>query len=106
MRRSGCARNWPAPPSATSAGLFRQEEPTLREADLKNEQKDDVQVVEDDRHEPPVGLFRVDVKTRKGTRLTDNRDRIEQLALSRDGCPAVAVHIRGLRSRYDTPPSR
>ena len=43
---------------------------------------------------------------RKGTRLTDNRDRIEQLALSRDGCPAVAVHIRGLRSRYDTPPSR
>lgn len=86
-----------------------QETPTLRAGRLK-EQKDDSIVVEDERHEPPVRLFRVDVppspphfRGGKGgvTRLTDNGDRIEQLAVAPDGRYVVAIHQRSLRYNFD-----
>jgi dipeptidyl aminopeptidase/acylaminoacyl peptidase len=80
--------------------FLAQEEPTLWEATHK-EEKDDTIVVEDEAHEPPARLFRVDVPTRKVTRLTDNPDRIEQFAVSPDGAWAVAVHSRSLRWTYD-----
>jgi dipeptidyl aminopeptidase/acylaminoacyl peptidase len=77
-----------------------QEEPTLREATLKDE-KDTTVVVEDERHEPPARLFRVAVESKKVTRLTDNPDRIEALAFSPDGRRAVTIHNRSLRYTFD-----
>jgi dipeptidyl aminopeptidase/acylaminoacyl peptidase len=77
-----------------------QEEPSRRESQLKDD-KDSTNVVENERREPPVRLFRVDVKTKKVTRLTDNADRIEHLAVSPDGKLAVTGHSRSLRYTYD-----
>lgn len=78
-----------------------QEDAGRRETVLKDEKKDDSSVVEDDPHEPPVRLFRVEVKSKKVTRLSDNKDRIEKLAVSPDGKLAVALHARSLRYTYD-----
>jgi dipeptidyl aminopeptidase/acylaminoacyl peptidase len=77
-----------------------QEIPGLRENLLK-EDKDDVVVVEDEKHEPPVRLFRVNLTSKKVSRLTTNPDRIESLAVSPDGRWAVCVHNRSLRYAYD-----
>jgi dipeptidyl aminopeptidase/acylaminoacyl peptidase len=77
-----------------------QEEPALLET-RREDDKDDTVVVEDDPHEPPVRLFRVDVASKKITRLTTNAGRIEQLAVSPDGRRAVAVHNLSLRYVYD-----
>ncbi|HXG67106.1 MAG TPA: S9 family peptidase, partial [Blastocatellia bacterium] len=77
-----------------------QEEPSLYEAMIK-EKKDASVVVEDEKHAPPVRLFQVAVKTKKITRLTDNADRIQYLALSPDGTKAVTIHDRSLRYVYD-----
>ncbi|HZY90894.1 MAG TPA: hypothetical protein VFE78_39085, partial [Gemmataceae bacterium] len=78
-----------------------QEEATLRETTLKDEKKDTTVVVEDERHEPPARLFKVAVESKKVTRLTDNRDRIESLAVSPDGKRAVTTHSRSLRYTFD-----
>jgi dipeptidyl aminopeptidase/acylaminoacyl peptidase len=77
-----------------------QEEPTLRASKLKAK-KDDATVVEDDRHEPQARLFRVEVATKKVTRLTTNSDQVGKLAVSPDGRWAVAIHNRSLRYTYD-----
>src|SRR5205823_3727466 len=78
-----------------------QEAPTLRESTLKDEKKDTSVVVEDEKHEPPVRLFKVAVDTEKITRLTDNADRIKHFSVSPDGRHAVTVHDRSLRYEYD-----
>jgi dipeptidyl aminopeptidase/acylaminoacyl peptidase len=77
-----------------------QETPTLRASALKDE-KDDTLVVEDERHEPPVRLFRVEVSSKKMTRLTENGDRIDKLAVSPDGKYAIAIHQRSLSYNFD-----
>ncbi len=77
-----------------------QETPTLHARTL-TEAKDDSIVVEDERHEPPVRLFRIETASKKVTRLTDNDDRIDKLAVSPDGRYAVAIHQRSLRYNYD-----
>jgi dipeptidyl aminopeptidase/acylaminoacyl peptidase len=77
-----------------------QETPTLRASKLK-EEKDDSIVVEDERHEPAVRLFRVDAASKYVTRLTENRDRIDKLAVSPGGRYAVAIHQRSLRYQFD-----
>ncbi|HZV04557.1 MAG TPA: prolyl oligopeptidase family serine peptidase [Gemmataceae bacterium] len=77
-----------------------KETPTLRASTLKGE-KDDSIVVEDERNEPPVRLFRIEASSKKVTRLSDNRDRIEKLAVSSDGRYAVAVHQRSLSYNFD-----
>jgi dipeptidyl aminopeptidase/acylaminoacyl peptidase len=79
-----------------------QEAPTRRETRLEDEKKDGTVVVEDDPHEPPVRLFRVGVKSKKVTRLTDNRDRVEYLSVSPEGRHAVAFHNASLRHTYDS----
>lgn len=89
--------DWADPESLV---FIAQETPTLRANTLK-EEKDDSIVVEDERHEPPVRLFRVEVSSKNVTRLTDNRDRIEKLAVSPDGRYAVAIHQRSLRYNFD-----
>ena len=80
--------------------LVSREEAGLRENTLRDA-KDDSIVVEDEKHEPPQRLFKVDVDSKKATRLTDNDDRIESLAVSPDGKYAVTVHSRSLRYDYD-----
>src|SRR5262249_42715178 len=73
----------------------------LHESTTKEEKKDDSVVVDDEKHEPPVRLFKVEVKSKKVTRLTDNPDRITALALAPDGKRAVTVHSRSLSYTYD-----
>jgi dipeptidyl aminopeptidase/acylaminoacyl peptidase len=81
--------------------IFRaQEDPTLYENDIK-EKKDTSIVVEDEVNAPPVRLFKLAVKSKKITRLTDNADRIVFFALSPDGARAVTIHERSLRYVYD-----
>ncbi len=78
-----------------------QESASHRETALKDDRKDSTNVVEDEKHEPPVRLFRVTVEDRTITRLSENHDRIETLAVSPDGQSAVAIHSRSLRYVYD-----
>lgn len=88
--------------AGSEALLFvAQEEATLRENTLKDEKKDDAVVVEDEKHEPPARLFKVAVKGKKVTRLTDNTDRIENVFVAPDGKHAVTIHNRSLRYTYD-----
>lgn len=89
--------DWAGPEALVFAA---QETPTLRAKKLKQE-KDDSLAVEDERHEPPVRLFRVEASSGKVTRLTDNNDRIDKLAISTDGRYAVAIHQRSLRYNFD-----
>src|SRR5205085_121477 len=78
-----------------------QEDAGYHESRLKDERKDDTSVVEDEKTEPPARLFRVVVKSKKVTRLTDNADRIESVAVSPDGKSAVTFHSRSLRYTFD-----
>lgn len=77
-----------------------QEDPALQENVVK-EKKDTSMVVEDEKNQPPVRLFRFSVKAKKFTRITDNADRIQSFALSPDGTKAVTNHDRSLRFVYD-----
>ena len=77
-----------------------EEDPTLYERELKRK-KDQTQVVEDAVHTPPVRLFRLAVKEKKVTRLTDNDDWIQGWAVSHDGKKVVAVHARSLAFQWD-----
>src|SRR5262249_10645156 len=81
--------------------FLAKEEPTLRETTLKDDRKDDSVVVEDEKNEPPVRLFKVEVNPGKVKRLTDNTDWILSLAVSPDGKWAATVHNRSLRFIYD-----
>ena len=76
-----------------------KEDPTLYESTVQR--NDRSVVVEDEAHEPPVRLFRFTVRSGKVVRLTDNRDRITDFALSPDGRRAVTVHENSLRYSYD-----
>lgn len=77
-----------------------QEDRSLYERKLK-EDKDTSIVVEDEQHEPPVRLFKVNAKSKQITRLTDNDDWIQAVAVSPGGRYAVALHNRSLRYTYD-----
>ena len=76
------------------------EDPSAYEQHHKK-RKDTSRVVDDDDHEPPVRLFRYDIKAKKTTRLTDNNDRIIRTAVSASGAWAVTVRERSLRYTYD-----
>jgi dipeptidyl aminopeptidase/acylaminoacyl peptidase len=82
-----------------------EEDPALYEREIKKK-KDDTRVVEDAPHTPPVRLFKLNVKDKKVTRLTDNEDWIDTWAVSRDGKKAVTLHERSLAYGWDqkTPP--
>lgn len=77
-----------------------EEDPTLYEREIK-QKKDDTRVVEDAENTPPVRLYRLAVKTRKVTRLTQNDDWIQSWTASSDGKFAVAVHRRSLAYQWD-----
>jgi dipeptidyl aminopeptidase/acylaminoacyl peptidase len=77
-----------------------QEKASHRETTLK-EKKDTSEVVEDEAHEPPVRLYKIGLKEKKVVRLTNNKDRIQEFALSPDGKWAVTIHERSLRYTFD-----
>ncbi len=77
-----------------------EEDPSLYERQTK-ERKDDSNVVDDTTHTAPVRLFKLSVKDRKITRLTDNDDWILDFAVSRDKTKAVAVARRELSYAWD-----
>lgn len=82
-----------------------EEDPSLYERNTK-EKKDDSDIVDDETHTPPVRLFKILVKDKKVTRLTDNTDWIQFFEPSYDSKKAVAVARRELSYAWDekTPP--
>src|SRR5262245_53264649 len=86
---------------ASTVVFVAKEDPTLRENTIKEEKKDSAVVVDDEKNEPPVRLFKVDVNPGKVKRLTDNTDWIQSLSVSPDGKWAVTVHGRSLHFVYD-----
>jgi dipeptidyl aminopeptidase/acylaminoacyl peptidase len=89
--------DWAGP----NALVFSAQEEAIRRGAVLKEAKDDTIVVEDERQESPVRLYRVEVASKKVKCLTNNRDRIGVLAVSPDGRHAVAIHQRSLRYVYD-----
>jgi dipeptidyl aminopeptidase/acylaminoacyl peptidase len=77
-----------------------QEDPALYEQELKKK-KDDSEVVDDAEHEPPVRLYKINVKDKKITRLTTNSDWIGNWSVSKDGKYVAAVHARSLHYTFD-----
>ncbi|MFQ5926379.1 MAG: prolyl oligopeptidase family serine peptidase, partial [Terriglobia bacterium] len=77
-----------------------QEDPTLYERTIKKK-NDTSRVVEDAPHEPPVRLFRLQVKGKKVRRVSDNDDWIRRLWLSPDGKKVVTTHQRSLSYQFD-----
>jgi len=77
-----------------------QEDPTLFDQERKKA-KDTTRVVDDVAHEPPVRLFKLTVKDKTVTRLTQNTDFIQTWAASPDGRKAVTVNARDLSFEWD-----
>ena len=77
-----------------------QEDPALFEQEVKKK-KDTTRVVDDVDHEPPVRLFKLAVKDKKVTRLTDNTDFIQSWAVTPDGKKAATVHGQYLSFAWD-----
>jgi dipeptidyl aminopeptidase/acylaminoacyl peptidase len=77
-----------------------QEDPSAYEQ-AEKKKKDDSEVVDDALHEPPVRLFKMNVKSKQITRLTNNNDWITRWFVSRDGKYAAAIHARSLHYTFD-----
>jgi dipeptidyl aminopeptidase/acylaminoacyl peptidase len=77
-----------------------QEDPSAHE-EAEKKKKDDSEVVDDADHESPVRLFKIGVKEKKITRLTNNTDWIRNWSVSKDGKYAVAVHAKSLHYTFD-----
>jgi dipeptidyl aminopeptidase/acylaminoacyl peptidase len=77
-----------------------EEDPALYEQELKRK-KDDSDVVDDAEHQPPVRLYKVNVKDKKVTRLTTNNDWIEDFSVSPNMKYAVASHAKSLHYTFD-----
>jgi dipeptidyl aminopeptidase/acylaminoacyl peptidase len=77
-----------------------EEDPALYEQEMKKK-KDDSEVVDDADHEPPVRLYKINMKDSKITRLTTNTDWIESFELSHDKKYAVASHAKSLHYTFD-----
>jgi dipeptidyl aminopeptidase/acylaminoacyl peptidase len=80
--------------------IAAEEDPSLYERTFK-ERKDASRAVEDAAHTPPVRLFKINVKSQEVTRVTDNNDWIEDVAVSPDGKKVVTVHARSLSYQFD-----
>jgi dipeptidyl aminopeptidase/acylaminoacyl peptidase len=80
--------------------LAASEDPSLFDQKIK-EGKDTSQVVEDEKHAPPVRLFKFEIKGGKVSRLTSNTDRITSVTASPDGKWAITVHNRSLAEIYN-----
>lgn len=79
-----------------------QEAKSAWELELKK-RHDEAQVVDDAEHEPPVRLYRVAAEPGgKVTRVTDNGDWIEAVAVSPDGGRAVVTTRQSLSYEFDS----
>jgi dipeptidyl aminopeptidase/acylaminoacyl peptidase/formylglycine-generating enzyme required for sulfatase activity len=77
-----------------------QEDPALYEQEMKKK-KDDSDVIDDAEHEPPVRLYKISVKDKKITRLTNNTDWIANWNVSKDGKYVAANHDKSLHYTFD-----
>jgi dipeptidyl aminopeptidase/acylaminoacyl peptidase len=77
-----------------------QEDPSAQEQ-AEKKKKDDSVVVDDADHEPPVRLFKINLKDKKITRLTSNTDWIRIWSVSKDGKYVVANHAKSLHYTFD-----
>jgi dipeptidyl aminopeptidase/acylaminoacyl peptidase len=77
-----------------------QEDPSWYAQEIK-QKKDDSEIADDTEHEPPVRLYKIAVKDKKITRLTNNTDWIGNWSVSRDGKYAAAVHAKSLHYTFD-----
>ena len=77
-----------------------EEDPALYEQELKKK-KDDSEIVDDAEHQPPVRLYKLNVKDRKITRLTTNTDWIEDFGISPDKKYVAASHAKSLHYTFD-----
>lgn len=80
--------------------LAAEDDPDAHDRALKA-RKDDAVVVDDAAHLVPLGLWELDLRTRRLRRIGATRDRIGTFAVSPDGRYAVAVHEQGTRWEYD-----
>jgi dipeptidyl aminopeptidase/acylaminoacyl peptidase len=74
--------------------------PSLHEKE-REKAKDETLAVDDVAHEPPIRLFKIKVKDKKITRLTDNADFIGPWRVSPDGRRAVTVNQQYLSYEWD-----
>jgi len=81
--------------------IFSAEEDPSAFEQAEKKKKDDSEVVDDADHQPPVRLFKINVKDKKITRLTSNTDWIEDWGSSKDGKEVVAVHAKSLHYVFD-----
>ena len=77
-----------------------EEDPALYEQELKRK-KDDSEIVDDAEHQAPVRLYKINVKDKKITRLTNNTDWIGNWSVSKDGKYVAAVHEKSLHYVFD-----
>jgi dipeptidyl aminopeptidase/acylaminoacyl peptidase len=80
--------------------FYAQEDPSYF-AQTKKRRKDTTNPVDDEKHEPAVRLFKLDLKTKPIRRISRNSDRIQSLAVSDDGHWAVVTAERSLHYIYD-----
>lgn len=76
------------------------EDPSAYEQALKKN-KDDSEIVDDAEHQPPVRLFKISIKAKKITRLTENTDWIQNWFVSKDGKYVAAIHQKSLHYTFD-----
>src|SRR5277367_4139653 len=77
-----------------------EEDPALYEQELKRK-KDDSEIVDDADHQAPVRLYKISVKDKKITRLTNNTDWIGAWSVAKDGKYVAAVHEKSLHYVFD-----
>ncbi len=81
--------------------IFSAEEDPSAYEQAQKKKKDDSEVVDDAEHQPPVRLFKINVKDKKVSRLTTNTDWIRNWSVSKDGKFVVAVHAKSLHYTFD-----
>ena len=86
--------------------IFSAPEDATLYAQEMQQKKDDSEVADDAEHQPPVRLFKINVKDKKIIRLTTNTDWIGSWAPAKDGGFVAAVHEKSLHYTFDqrTPP--
>jgi dipeptidyl aminopeptidase/acylaminoacyl peptidase len=77
-----------------------EEDPALFELEAKHK-KDDSEIVDDADHSPPVRFYKITVRDKKITRLTNNTDWIGNWSVSKDGKYVAAVHKKSLHYVFD-----
>ena len=81
--------------------IFSAEEDPSAYEQAEKKKKDDSEVADDAEHSPPVRLFKLTIKDKKITRLTNNTDWIRNWTVSKDGKYVAAIHAKSLHYTFD-----